>query len=197
MAKRRRSRARVTNTRRRRRVNSRRRRNPVAVTRRRRYTRRRRSVGGRRRRVNGRRRNPMGMSSSDMFKKLVGGVAGMAITKFLPTLVPASITGSNQFMGILVTAAGAFAAGMIADKVAGPAWGQAVLVGGLIQTGSTTLNTLAPSLASSLGVSGMGDIIPTQPFPVPNNQMRPVLMAAPASGGGMNGMGAGIRRRGR
>jgi hypothetical protein len=190
-------RSRKVNSHRRRRVN-RRRRNPMAVThRRRRYTRRRRSSNPSRRtrRVN-RRRNPMGMSSGDMMVKLVGGIAGMAITKFLPTLVPASITGANSFMGVIVTAAGAFAAGMLTEKMAGNRWGQAVLVGGLIQTGSTALNTLAPSLASSLGVSGLGDIIPTQPFPVPNNQLRPVLVAAPAPGsGGMSGMGAGIKRR--
>jgi hypothetical protein len=144
----------------------------------------------------------MGMTSGDMLVSVLGGLIGMAATKFLPTLVPASLTSGNPFMSVVVTGVGAFACGMIADKIA-PKYGKAVLVGGLIQTGSTTLNAFAPSLASSLGVSGVGDIIPTQPFPVPNNQLRPVTVMVPAGSGGAGGgsgagvgnIGAGIKRR--
>lgn len=138
----------------------------------------------------------MGMTSGDMLTSVLGGLVGMAATKFLPTLVPASLTAGNAFMSIIVTGVGAFAAGMLADKIA-PKYGKAVLVGGLIQTGSTALNTFAPSLAMSLGVSGVGDIIPTQPFPVPNNQMRPVIMLPASNGGGVGNIGAGIKRRAR
>lgn len=137
----------------------------------------------------------MGMTSGDMLTSVIGGLIGMAATKFLPTLVPSSLTSGSPFMSVIVTGVGAFAAGMIADKVA-PKYGKAVLVGGLIQTGSTAMNTFAPSLAASLGVSGVGDIIATQPFPVPNNQMRPVMVAAaPSSASGMGMVGAGIKRR--
>lgn len=137
----------------------------------------------------------MGMTSGDMMTTVVGGLIGMAAVKFLPTLVPASMMSalpSSPFVTILVTGAGAFLAGFIAQKVA-PKWGRAVLVGGLIQTGSVALNALAPGIASSLALSGFGDIIPTMPFPVPNNQMKPMLVAAPSSG--MQGVGANIRRR--
>lgn len=193
--------ARKANRRRSRRRVSRRRRNPVAVV-----TSRRRSVanrgGGRRRRVySRRRRNPMGVSPQDMVVQGVGGLVGVALTKFLPTLIPANLmstiqgVGTPAIMSVAITAAGAFAAGFIGNKI-NPAWGRAILLGGLMQTASVALGAFAPSnIAGQLALNGVGDIIPTNAFPVPNNQMRPFMLAAPA---GVSGVGAGMRRyRGR
>jgi hypothetical protein len=190
--------------RRRRRVNSsrrrvyRRRRNPVAVTHRRR---RRRSVGVSRRRNRrySRRRNPeiFGRSGGkDLLMMVGGGLVGVAATKFLPTLIPASITaslGSSPIVGVGMTIAGAFAASWLAKKVS-PSFGDAVLFGGLMQAGSVLLTAFAPAaLSSQLALSGMGDIVPGM-FVVPQNPVtnRPMLAASMSGGGG--GMGAAIPR---
>src|SRR5271168_971001 len=145
-------RARATNPRRRRRVTNaaprrrrrrvtvapvrrRRRSNPMAVApvrRRRRYTRRRRVNAGhrgvrhyRRRRMNGRsRRNPMfGKSGAKDYAVMIGGgLVGVAAAKYIPTLIPSSITsslGTSPIMAIVVAGAGAFAAGYLVKRFVG------------------------------------------------------------------------------
>jgi hypothetical protein len=174
--------------RRRRTVN--RRRNPrkvyVANPRRRRYTRRRRVNSSRRRRVGGyrRRRNPaiFGQSSpSALFKMVGGGLVGVTVTKMIPAYIPASITstlGSGSFMAIAVSAASAFAAGFLAKKFMGTEFGDAVLFGGLMQTGSVALNALLP--ASISGQFSLGDLVNGN-FVVPQNPIRAAQMAQVAA----------------
>lgn len=188
--------------------------NPVAaapVRRRRRYSRRRRAVANprrryvRRRRMNGsRRRNPVfGMAGGkNMLIMVGGGLVGVAATKFLPTLVPSSITstlGASPLVAIAITGAGAFAAGWLARRFVGQAFGDAVLFGGLMQTGSAILTAFAPtSLSSQLALSGVGDIVPGW-FAVPQNPITnraPQMMMAPSSGNssgksGVSGFGPG------
>jgi len=184
-----------------RRVTRRRRRraNPVVtVRRRRRYNRRRRSVTNRSRRsYSRRRRNPaiFGMSGGKNMLMMTGGVlVGVAATKFLPTLIPAQFTaglGSSPMVSVLITGAGAFAAGWLARRFVGGSFGDAVLLGGLAQAGSALLNVIAPAAISrNLALSGVGDIVPGY-FPVPQNPItgRQVVMM-PSNGGGGGGMGA-------
>jgi hypothetical protein len=115
-----------------------------------------------------------------------GGLVGVAATKYLPTLLPTSITaglGGGAIMSVLMTGAGAFVAGWLAGKV-NSEFGQAVLFGGLMQTGSAALNAFAPpSIAGRLALSGVGDIVPTGPFTVPNNQFKTLAMPAPINAG--------------
>jgi len=102
-----------------------------------------------------------------------GGLIGVAATKFLPTLLPAStLTGLGSFGGVLLTGAGAFVASWIFKKFM-PSMADAVLFGGLMQTASVLLTAFAPaSLAQRLALSGMGDIIPGN-FVVPQNPIVP------------------------
>lgn len=193
-------RRRATNSRR----TYRRRRNPVAVApvrRRRRHYRNsnRRSNRGRSRRMNYRRRrhNPQLFGRSgmkDMLLMVGGGLVGVAATKYLPTLIPASMLasfGSSSLVSVAITGAGAFVAGWLAGKIS-KEFGEAVLFGGLMQTGSSLLNAFAPaSVSGALALSGVGDIVPTGMFPVPNNQFRSyVPPAPPAAAGGSKGVGA-------
>lgn len=186
----------------------RRRRNPVAlapVRRRRRYARRRHTIHHRRR-VNGRRRfsrrNPsvFGQTGSKSLLIMVGGgLVGVAATKFLPTLIPASITSmvpSSPITSVIITGIGAFAAGYLAKRFVSPAFGDAVLFGGLMQTGSALLNAFAPaSIARQLALSGVGDIVPGW-YPVPQNPVTSRAMAmAPAGVSGFAPGGFGFRRR--
>jgi hypothetical protein len=173
--------------------------NPVA----RRHTRRRRThnVHRRRRHHVARRHNPalFGRSGGkDLLMMVGGGLVGVAATKYLPTLLPSGITGGlggGPFMSLLITGAGAFAAGWLARRFVGGAFGDAVLFGGLMQTGSAALTAFAPpALASRLALSGVGDIVPGW-FSVPQN---PVTMRAPlppAPPAGASGMG-NLRRFG-
>lgn len=125
-----------------------------------------------------------------------GGLVGVAATKYLPTLLPSSITsglGGGAIMSLLVTGAGAFAAGWLARRFVGGAFGDAVLFGGLMQVGSSALTAFAPpALASRLALSGLGEIVPGS-FVVPQNPIKDYRPPAPPAGG--TGMGS-MRRFG-
>lgn len=133
-----------------------------------------------------------------MLMMVGGGLVGVAATKFLPTLIPSSITaslGASPIIGVALTAAGAFVASWIAKKVS-PSFGDAVLFGGLMQAGSVLLTAFAPpQLASQLALSGMGDIVPGW-FAVPQNSVTNrggmAMMPSPNASGG--GMGVAIPR---
>jgi len=180
-----------------RKVTRRRRRNPVAVApvRRRRNSRRvtRRHVARRRRNGSMRRRNPalFGRSGGkDLLYMIGGGLLGVAATKYLPTLLPSSITaglGGGPIMSVLLTGAGAFAASFLASKV-DKTLGEAVLFGGLMQTGSAALTAFAPpSIADRLALSGVGDIIPGN-YVVPQNPIRSAVVQMPAPSSGMGAL---------
>ena len=143
----------------------------------------------RRHRHYSRRRNPavFGRSSGKDLLMMTGGVlVGVAATKYLPTLVPASLLstfGTNAFISVIVTGAGAFVAGMLARKVSPGAFADAVLLGGLAQTASAALNAFAPpTLAGRLALSGVGDIIPGS-YVVPQNPIKAGIIPMPTSAG--------------
>ena len=119
-----------------------------------------------------------------------GGLVGVAATKYLPTLLPTSITGAmggGAMMSVAISGAGAFVAGWLAKRFVGPVFGDAVLFGGLMQAGSTLLTAIAPAaLSSRLALSGVGDIVPGM-FVVtqtPIKDYRPPAPPASASGMG-------------
>ena len=119
---------------------------------------------------------------------MTGGVlVGVAATKYLPTLIPASLTsslGTGSFVSVLVTGAGAFAAGFLARKVSPGAFADAVLLGGLAQTASAALNAFAPpTWAGRLALSGVGDIIPGS-YVVPQNPIKSAVIPMPSTGMG-------------
>jgi hypothetical protein len=173
--------------------------------RRRRYV-RRHTAHNPRRRHNRRhyRRNPVfgSTGAKSMLTMVGGGLVGVAATKFLPTLIPSSVTaslGSSPLANIAITGAGAFAAGWLAKKFLGQTFGDAVLFGGLMQTGSVILTAFAPpAIASQLALSGLGEIMPGY-FAVPQNPITnraPVPVVMPSKGGvsGFGPGGFGFRR---
>lgn len=107
-----------------------------------------------------------------------GGLLGVAAAKFIPTIGPiSSLAGGSNVMRVVVTGASAFVAGWAAGKL-DATLGDAVLFGGLMQTGSVALNALLPGFRIGgipLGLSGMAELMPGQ-FPVPQNP----LMLPPA-----------------
>lgn len=162
------------------------RRNPTRVVvvapryRRRRARRRVARVGNpyrRRRRVMGRRRRnpgPFGLSGTNAAKAVAGGLIGVAIAKMLPGMAPASLQG-GKFMNIVLTGVSAVIAGMAAKKFVDQSFGDAVLFGGLMQTGSVALNTLMPSIG---GRFGLGELM-SGSYPVPQNPIRAGMAAPP------------------
>ena len=136
-----------------------------------------------------RRHNPaiFGRSSGKDLLMMTGGVlVGVAATKYLPTLVPASMLstfGTNAFVSVIVTGAGAFVAGFLARKVSPGAFADAVLLGGLAQTASAALNAFAPpTLAGRLALSGVGDILPGS-YVVPQNPIKSAVIPMPTTAG--------------
>jgi hypothetical protein len=95
-------------------------------------------------------------------------------------MLPAQLT-SSPIMRVVVTGAVAFGAGFLAGKVSKPL-GDAVLFGGLMQTGSVALNAFLPGIPI-----GLGAFAPAA-FGTPDNPIRrgiaaPVESPANASSG--------------
>jgi hypothetical protein len=115
-----------------------------------------------------------------------GGFVGLIGTKFIPTLLPATLTGSvgtstaGQFV---ISLASALAVGWAAGKFVNPAFGNGAMFGGIIQAVSVGLNAFLPSVYTSLGI-GLGDLMPGS-FAVPQNPIRagmqPRQIAAPVA----------------
>ena len=129
-----------------------------------------------RRRHHARRSNPSLFGNSITSKQglqIVGGaMAGLVAAKFIPTLLPTSMLGSLGSSNVgktIVTGASAVLAGFVAGKW-NKGFGDAVLLGGLVQTASVALNAFLPSVYSQLGLS-LGDLLPGQ-FSVPQNPIR-------------------------
>ena len=128
-----------------------------------------------------RRRNPVlsfgaGVPMPQTLTAIGGGLVGVAAAKFIPTVLPAQMVGSN-LMRTISTAVAAFISGWLAGKV-NKGFGDAVLFGGLMQTGSTALNAFLPSVAGALGLTGLGAFANAQ-FAVPENPLMRGMPAAP------------------
>ena len=198
VAKRKTRRRRVTNRRRTRRTNvhrapvrrtrRRRTRNPKRVyvmnPRRRRNTRRRRH--NTRRHYSRRRRNPtlFGRTSpKDMLTMIGGGLVGVTATKLVAGYASSALSstlssiGSGGFISVVVSGVSAFIAGWAAGKV-NKEFGDAVLFGGLMQTGSVAINAFLPSSIS--GQFSLGDLVNGN-FVVPQNPIRAAQMAGMAA----------------
>ena len=172
-----------------------RRRRAVASAPVRRYRRRRHTANPRRRRHHrhyARRMNPFGSSTKDMVTLAGGILVGVAATKYIPSLIPASMlpAGGSPYTGILITGGAAFAAGYLAHRFMPGQFANGVMAGGIALTLSQVLNVFAPSAVSrQLALSGMGDIVPGY-YVVPQNPItnRAPVLQMPAAGGG--GVGA-------
>lgn len=162
--------------------------------RRRRYSRRRRAVANPRRRRYSR-RNPSifgGTGSKDMLTLIGGGLVGVAAAKFIPKTIGGTLSGVTGSMGnyggLVLTGLSAWIAGWAASKFVGDRFGNAVLFGGLMQTGSVALNLFVPGFAVGGVPLALGELVPGQ-FVVPQNPLRlPAAPAAPTPRVNMNGL---------
>lgn len=126
-----------------------------------------------------------------MGKAVAGGLVGVAAAKFIPTMLPSNLIGSN-IMRVIATGVSAFVAGWLAGK-ADKTFGDAVLFGGLMQTGSVLLNAFVPSIGTQLGLSGLtpgNTMLPYNPFRASLAPAAAVAGAAPAARAKMAGLAA-------
>lgn len=118
------------------------------------------------------------MQYAEIGKYVVSGLAGVAVTKAVVPMLPASIVGSNA-MRFAASLGVALAAGYAASFI-GKDIGSGVLFGGLMQAASTGLNAFFPAASPYLGLSGyrnsLGEFVPAS-FPVPQT---PVVMSGPS-----------------
>ena len=162
--------------------------NPKVIVR---YRTRRRSVNRHRSRPAARNPSLFGMplTGKSALTLVGGGLVGVAAAKFIPTLLPANRLTDNNIGRVVVTGASAFAAGWLAGRVS-PAFGGAVLFGGLMQTGSVALNAFLPGFSIGGVPFGLGELMPGQ-FSVPQNPLRlpPPAPAPPTNARiGVNGL---------
>lgn len=177
----------------------RRRRNPVMKAANRHHRRRRRNpmvkVYNRRRR-----HNPSVLNKATI--ETSGGVLlGLALVRALPGFVPASISASipqSSFTGPLISCLATAVAAWLVSKVAPADVAKGVAYGG----GALTLSQLITAMGAptqvgvfNYGLQGVGDIVATQGFAVPDRDMRaPVIQMAP-QGVGTYGQGSYRRLR--
>lgn len=145
----------------------------------------------RRRRVYRRRRNPglfgTNVSGGKLAQTIFGGLVGVAAAKFIPAAIPINL-GGGSVIRTLITGLSAWVAGYAGEKVGGKEFGNAVLFGGLMQTGSVALNAFLPAVGQHLALAGMGELITTNGFVVPQNPVLPVPAPMVQSRVGVNGI---------
>jgi hypothetical protein len=140
------------------------------------------------RRKSYRRRNPMALASGTgvaMAKSVVGGLIGLTLTRMAAAAITGMIPGaSTGLMRAVVSIAAAFGVGKLVGSVDRD-FGAAAAFGGYMQAGSDTLNVVAPSLAGTIGLRGLGAWMPSR-FAVPEDPiMRGMAIAAPAPTSGV------------
>jgi hypothetical protein len=160
----------------------------VYRTRARRRTRRASNPGPvrRRRSVRGRRRNPAAfgakVGSAGFMKAVAGVLAGVFVTKFIPTLIPAGMIQGGNTMRFVVSAGSALVAGMLAQKFSPGAFGDGAMLGAIAQAASVGLNTFLPqaNFLALAGGRGMG-VFQDSRFVVPQNPITGYIAPAPAA----------------
>lgn len=153
---------------------------------RRRSHRRRNPVANRHHR---RRRNP-GMVNKAYIEKIGGAMLGFGIVRGLPAMFPASLTSlipPTSFTPAIVSGVATAIATWAAHKFGGPNIAEGVALAGGVLTASQVVSALGVSSTYggfNFGVSGVGDIVTTQGFAVPDRSMRAPLAVVGAGVGG-------------
>lgn len=125
-----------------------------------------------------------------------GGLIGLALVRALPGFVPASITSSlpaTSFTGPIISGIATAVASWAASKFLPPDVAKGVAFGGGMLVASQLVTAMgAPTQVGvfNFGVSGVGDIVGTQGFTVPDRNMRPQIVQMASGGVGRYGQGS-------
>lgn len=139
------------------------------------------------------------MMNKAMIENIGGAMLGLAVVRALPAMIPASITGlipATSFTPAIISGVSTMIATWAAHKFGGPNIAQGVAIAGGALTASQALTAMGVATTYgnlNFGVSGMGDIVATQGFVVPDRAMRaPIPISA---GPGVGSYGSGSYRR--
>lgn len=142
-----------------------------------------------------RRRNPFGIGNKSLLEQATGALIGVAAAKYIPTLIPSQVTSAipaSSFSGPLITAIGAGIAAWGAAKFLPPDVARGVLLGGSALVVSQILNVVAPpNISGPLALAGVGDIVGTMGFTVPDRSVRQPIQMVPAGTAGVGMYGRG------
>ncbi len=119
-----------------------------------------------------RRRNPaLSLTGgSNMAKAVVGGLAGVAITKIVPGFLPQGLI-SSPILKVAVSGGVAYLSYMLGKKVGlKEETASAVLFGGLMQTGSVAIASFFSGIPV-VNRLALGDLVPGR-FTLPENPLR-------------------------
>ena len=145
-----------------------------------------------------RRRNP-GMMNKAMIENIGGAMLGLAVVRALPAMIPASLTSmipATSFTPAIISGLSTMVATWAAHKFGGPNIAQGVAIAGGALTASQALTAMGVATTYgnlNFGVSGLGDIVATQGFSVPDRSMRAPLQMVAAPVG--SGVGNYMRKR--
>lgn len=124
------------------------------------------------------------MGAFEVGKLIVGGLAGVAVTKAVPNMLPSFAT-SSPLVSTITSIVVAVGGGMLIKSLvkSDPTLGDSFIFGGLMQAGSVALNAFLPSVGTVIGLqglgNGMGDLVPGG-FPVPMNPIMAGQRSLPA-----------------
>lgn len=131
----------------------------------------------------------MGFATRQYVEIVGGSLLGLAAARTIPSMIPTSMTGAlpaTPFTGAFVTGAATFLAWWAGKNFLPKDVAAGIAVGGGIVAASQLWTALGLPTAYGLGVSGVGDIVNTMGFAVPDRDMRqPIPISAGTSGVGL------------
>ena len=145
-----------------------------------------------------RRRNPLGMGSKQLVEQVGGALLGLAAIRTLPTMIPSTMTSmlpAGAFTGAIVSAVCTGITYWAASKFLPPDVARGVAIGGGVLTASQLWAAAGLPTPMGFGMSGVGDIVATAGFAVPDRSMRAPIQMVPAGTSGVGSYGNGMYKR--
>lgn len=137
-----------------------------------------------------RRRNPIGSDITNIFKTgafgALGGLALDILVSKTSSMLPTTL--QSGMANYAVKAAGAIGIGLIGEKALGPGKGRDIANGTMAivlhEIAGTLIAGVSPTLATSLGISGLGALqtLPPQPIRRPTQFNPPRYIGGPVRG---------------
>ena len=144
------------------------------------------------------RRNPLGMGSKQLVEQVGGALLGLAAIRTLPTMIPSTMTSmlpAGAFTGAIVSAVCTGITYWAASKFLPPDVARGVAIGGGVLTASQLWAAAGLPTPMGFGMSGVGDIVATAGFAVPDRSMRAPIQMVPAGTSGVGSYGNGMYKR--
>lgn len=133
----------------------------------------------------------MGFGNKQFVEQIGGVLLGVSAARVLPAMVPANLTSMlpvTPFTGALITAATTFLTYWAGSKFLPPDVAKGIALGGGAIVASQLWTAAGLPAPAGFGIAGVGDIVQTQGFSVPDRNMRAQVIPI-NTGVGMYGRG--------